>query len=485
MYNNKTKENEQIEKRSFYSNKKLVENRGIERNSNLFGMNTRDDDVFKNNNKFEKKNIEINQFNKIDSDLQLGLPMRQISDRKNNNRSDNSNNLLSNRDFGIFNNMNPNFLENRNFEIKPKKLEKKFVNKEKENKLVNNILNSTLNEFSFNIFNSSNKLSSNELLITIGTINIISLIATIYLISDKENSNSFNNYFNKLKSDDIFNFVDNINKSLLQEKEINFINILLLSNKFQINSESKKKINSLCLFDNIETLLPEKESDHYNKIINDKFNTNKNHITPTLIYKSDLVMTNIIHFRTNWLNPFRIENTSVKVFYGEKKRKLIPMMKIYNSDILFYKKGNDVLFEIECHNNLNIGFYSSEDKNMINWNNAYNMIKKFKKIKINKLTIPKFKNHCKFKLNNVFNDIGLNFMNEIETNESIYNHKFKLSNTNHQILFEIFEGSSYDNLQINNSNTKDYINSISLNSPFTYYVRDTKSNLIILIGIFR
>ena len=47
-------------------------------------------------------------------------------------------------------------------------------------------------------------------------------------------------------------------------------------------------------------------------------------------------MTNIIHFRTNWLNPFRIENTSVKVFYGEKKRKLIPMMKIYNSDILFY-----------------------------------------------------------------------------------------------------------------------------------------------------
>ena len=51
-------------------------------------------------------------------DLQLGLPMRQISDRKNNNRTTTSNNLLSNRDFGIYNNANPNFLENRNFEIK-------------------------------------------------------------------------------------------------------------------------------------------------------------------------------------------------------------------------------------------------------------------------------------------------------------------------------------------------------------------------------
>ena len=87
MYNNKTKENEQIEKRSFYSNKKLVENRGIERNSSLFGMNTRDDNVFKNKDKFDKKTFELSQFNKIDLDLQLGLPMRQISDRKTNNRT--------------------------------------------------------------------------------------------------------------------------------------------------------------------------------------------------------------------------------------------------------------------------------------------------------------------------------------------------------------------------------------------------------------
>ena len=140
---------------------------------------------------------------------------------------------------------------------------------------------------------------------------------------------------------------------------------------------------------------------------------------------------------------------------------------------------------MECHNNLNIGFYSSENKNLLNWNKTYDMIKNFKKIKINKLTIPKFKNHCKFKLHNVFNDVGLNFMKEIETDDSVYNHKFKLSNTNHQILFEIFEGSSYDNLKVNNLNTKDYINTISLNSPFTYYVRDVKNNLIILIGIFR
>ena len=66
MYNNKIKENEQIEKRSFYSNKKLVENRGIERNSSLFGMNTRDDNVFKNKENFDKKTFELSQFNKID-----------------------------------------------------------------------------------------------------------------------------------------------------------------------------------------------------------------------------------------------------------------------------------------------------------------------------------------------------------------------------------------------------------------------------------
>ena len=36
-----------LKKEFFYSNKKLVENRGLERNSNLFGMNTRDDNVFK------------------------------------------------------------------------------------------------------------------------------------------------------------------------------------------------------------------------------------------------------------------------------------------------------------------------------------------------------------------------------------------------------------------------------------------------------
>ena len=54
------------------------------------------------------------------------------------------------------------------------------------------------------MFNSSNKLSSNELLITIGTINIISLISTIYLISNKDKNNNFLNYFNKIKSDELF-----------------------------------------------------------------------------------------------------------------------------------------------------------------------------------------------------------------------------------------------------------------------------------------
>ena len=50
MYNNKTSENNKIEKRNFFSNKKLTENRSLERNSNLFGMNTRNDDLFENKN---------------------------------------------------------------------------------------------------------------------------------------------------------------------------------------------------------------------------------------------------------------------------------------------------------------------------------------------------------------------------------------------------------------------------------------------------
>ena len=82
--------------------------------------------------------------------------------------------------------------------------------------IINKIVNLLDLRYRNILFNSSNKLSSNELLITIGTINIISLIATIYLISNKKNSDKFNNYFNRLKSEDIFNFVDNINKSLLQ-----------------------------------------------------------------------------------------------------------------------------------------------------------------------------------------------------------------------------------------------------------------------------
>ena len=350
---------------------------------------------------------------------------------------------------------------------------------------MNNNIIKTLNKFSIDIFNTANKLSDNELLITIGNINIITLISVIYLFSEKNTKKNFKTYFNNLDSNILFNLITEINKFISEEKNIEYINMLLLSNKYQIDDKLKKKINNLCLFDNIETLLPEKECDYYNNIVNTKFKSNKNHLNSTIIYKNDLIMTNIVNFKTNWKKSFRPENTSVKIFYSNNKKKLIPMMKLYDIEVKLYKKNSITFFELECHNNMNVGFYQSEVYSNLNWNNLYTLLKESNLVNINKLVIPKFKKHCKFKLDNILKDIGMEFIfKEIESNNYINNSLFKLSNTNHQILFELNEGNNNDIIEKKNSDL-DFVNSINLNSPFTYYVRDIKRNIILLIGVFR
>jgi len=341
---------------------------------------------------------------------------------------------------------------------------------------------SYINKFSIEMFKEFQRYFTDKYNILFSPYSICLLFSGIYKgsknLTEKELKKMF--FFPEKKDiyDSLFKLIEEINKN----SNLIMYNSTIFPNNLLINKSYVDYINNLCIIDVINLSNIDNEITRLNNNI--RYKTNgiiNNMITNSIKYNQiNIIMLSAIVYKLNFQVPFNEIKTDI--FYGEKNRK-IEMLYQYNTLHKYYEDNINQILEIDLDNN-NFKFGIILPKNNSQLSIGYEQleyyISKLSEKSINCI-IPKFKQHTKYKLNNMFKNKGYNLFTNSNTDLS------DITPLSNDIYITNVLHNSYvimDNINIipkkNNINTTNFI----ANHPFIYYIRYKSNNIIILIGTF-
>lgn len=453
------------------------------------------DNIYLNRNKLLINNVknkadgisgEITGFNLNNNDIINGMPLRDNFKNINVNKDGNSKNKYL--DFNIFNN---------NMKVENTDVKYNDTNKDKVSFLNKNVeTNSDLkkknkddiidlyNDLNCTIFSNFQESLGNRNILTIGTYSLLLNLLVLFRGSNNKTEKIFSEFFNNISKENLYNIVNEF--KVMENDNFKMINLIYLSKKFLLNNSYKNYVSKLSKIYNIDKNDPydydkiNKENDELLNKVSIKVLSND------ILENKEMVMSNIIFFRTKFKIPFSRVNNSKKMFHSYKKKKLMTMMTIRNIVTEFYEDKYYKLIELECKEDRNIGFIIPKVFNCpaLTWDRLSFYIKRLKRVVLGEITIPKFKDHCKFKIDNILKKMGLgSIYNNINITDIVSNdNDLKVDNVLHQILLIVDEGgvSNY-NISDKCNNKKKFI----ADHPFIYYVRDIKSKMILIMGMYK
>jgi serine protease inhibitor len=495
--NNNDKNNMFLLDRNFELNDSALNNNYIDREY-LIGINTRTDEnkgyLQKYTDKFKKNDInnanknmsgEITGFNLNNIDVISGMPLRDNFKNLNVNKKGNNNKYT---DFNIYN-KNINIVDTnvKYNNINDEKISFINDNKESNNDLIkrNKVdIMDMCNDINCSLFSNFQESLGKKNIVTIGTYSIILNLLILYRGSHNKTEKLFSDFFSNISKDNLYNIISETR--ITNNKNLKMINNIYLSNKYVLNKSYNNYVNKLSKIYNIDTNDPYE----YSKINEDGNKTLDNIsmkiLADDILSDKDLVLSNVIFFRTKFKIPFSRLNNKKRMFQSYKKKKLITMMTIKNIVTEYYEDKYYKILELECQDNNNIGLIIPKVFNCpaLTWNRLSYYIKELKRDVIGEITIPKFKDHCKYKIDNILNKMNLGSLydsidiSDITPNED----NLKLSSYFHQVLLIVDEGgiSSY-NISDKSNNDKKFI----ADHPFIYYIRDKESNMLLIMGMYK
>ena len=324
--------------------------------------------------------------------------------------------------------------------------------------------------------------------LTIATLPILKNLIILYCCSSNNTNRKLNKVFGGVTRDEIYGVLKQISNKKLNSKFLNSVNLIMISNNLPLNTNFKKYVESNCRIESYSNNSLQ-ESNRINNIIEKLSSDNLNNIIHESILKTDgIKCSSSFYFKTNWTISFPRKNTTMKLFMNYNKQKLIPMMRINNFHSNYYSDNNYKLLELSCIDNIVMGFVLPQNKSppSLTWERLGRYIDNLRNIRLNVIQIPKFKDHCRFKINNIFRKMGIGFIfDEIEIPSLVNtNKKLKINEYVHEVSIEVDEG-----VNENYQNNDGYKGSENLNfiadHPFIYYLRHKNSNIIMMMGVFK
>ena len=340
------------------------------------------------------------------------------------------------------------------------------------------------NDINCSLFSNFQESLGKKNIVTTGTYSIILNLLILYRGSHNKTEGVFSDFFSNVSKDNFYNVISEIN--INNSDNFKMINNIYLSKKYVLNKSYKNYVDKLSKIYNIDTNDPyeySKINEEGNNIL-DKVSMKI--LTEDILNNKELVLSNIIFFRKKFKIPFSRLNNKKKMFQSYKKKKLMTMMTIRNIVTEYHEDKYYKLLELECHENKNIGFIIPKVFNCppLTWNRLSFYIKQLKRDVIGEITIPKFKDHCKYKIDNILNKMNLGSLyDSIDISDITPNDdNLKLSSFYHQVLLIVDEGgiSNYNISNESNNNLK-----FIADHPFIYYVRDKESNMILIMGMYK
>lgn len=366
-----------------------------------------------------------------------GMPSRYCltNDRILLNKKETTNKYL---DFNVFNNdLDEDYSENS-------------LNNEP---IVNNTFNyENLNNLTYYLFNDIFSKTNSKEKIIISPLNIFICLFSLGF----NNPKPILDIFGLDKSYNLYEICVNTKNILENCSYIDTKNILYMSNN--CNTPMSPKVKEVMIIDKYDNTNLRSEITRINTILSNMTNRLINNIIYGIDKYIQTIYINTFILKTNWNFYCSSRDTYIDYFNnlnGKQKTKMIVF-----KDITVRQSKN--IYELDLLNEFVFGIYTN--CNTFNINNVLNNIDNLVHVDYKTFIIPKFKYHCRYKMNNILNKLGLSM-----NNKSIL----------HNCVIFINEGT-YSLKNETKNTTKKFI----LHDPFIFYIRDKSTNLFITIGYY-
>lgn len=417
----------------------------------------------------------------IDSaEFEQGMPLRpNTTYRKNNNANDNP--IL---DLDLYNNkpiMNVSYndpmVDDTNNIL--------YSDVKKDNSVIGNVmpdqrLSIVINLFSFNFYVAFSEYhKSNNILMSPYT--MLLMMAVLYRGSKGNTENNIKTFFSFPHKEETIKTIFGINKLLGKYRLYKNTNLVLFPKTAILNNAFVEYIQNICVIKNIDI------NNSTIHIINDMVGTYSSGLKKKMFNDNFVNKTsNIICISSSiYFFPWKynFDYIGMETFNGIHIRKE-KMMYLYGHSVPYYEDHNCQVIELDfcCDNNSDItmGIILSRPGWNINDNAYYYYINNMKNTQFDRIGIPKFNQEYKYKLDILFNKIGLtNIFYGADFSDIVLNYE---NNYVTDIIHHVMVIISDKGVETKKNNQNKSNNLFIANRPFMYYIRYKPLNILLFIG---
>jgi serine protease inhibitor len=340
-----------------------------------------------------------------------------------------------------------------------------------------------------NLFQMQSSASSNNSFI-ICTLGLYSLFSSLYLVSDNTTENETKKFFDlpnkNILEESLFKLTKNLEN---MSNMINIKNLFVYGNNIPHREDILQSISPFATIACVNIKDPQRESIKLTYIINKLMGTTmRNPVTPLNIENLQIMFMTTAVIHPIWSTPF--DGVGKGLFFGSENEKkqnyLISRGKVFP----YFEDNEHQLLEIKCGDgNLMFGIllYKNEQIIQTNQNSRTNeklhsYIEHIKLTALDEIRIPSFTQDLKFRFNNILKKMGLNTIFHKITSKDLFPEGDVKIHDIIQNVKIIIDDASYK--EVDNSRGYHSIRKFIADRPFFYYFRATKTNTILVNGIY-
>lgn len=359
-----------------------------------------------------------------------------------------------------------------------------FSNVDEDNHLIPNIDPSTqfisnLNKISLRMYNmfqralSEKKITNNITIIS--PYAILRSIIILYRASKNNTENEIQRAFMLPDKNTAYQLMINLSKEI---KNVCVYNYIYVPTVYPLNSEYVQYVSDICDIKNYKKNI---SLAHLNRYIYETSGIAEA-IPNILNEKSNILLTNISYFNTEWKQPFNQQHTEPSSFYGTTNNRNVLMMKQYGGTHRYCEDNINQVIEMDC-NDITMGIILPKTKCMpkFNYNQYCQYDHQLKTINLRCVSIPKIQYQCRYKITDLLKKFTLpHLYSHADFSELIpYNSTYYVSDIIYRSIVNIHEGKQNS---LKNNEYQNYNVMLIANHPFIFYFKHQSTNTLLYIG---
>jgi serpin B len=348
-----------------------------------------------------------------------------------------------------------------------------------------------VNSFSWDLFNKFQQYMNTKSKFMISPFNIVITMSILYKGARGGSAEEIRKFFSLPSKDDSINALLKINNDLKVLPSMVQSNLVLFPRIFPLNKVFVDFIAPLGIIESVDSKNCYQTSEKINSTINHLTDGIVTKLTTPSLFNANncILLINSLCFYSKWKYPFNKKHTQKKIFNGTTKRDEFTLHLLEKS-LRFFEDNVNQIIELDYAHGEEFTMGIILPKNSSNLILSHEQFEyyisqlTFKRINI--VQIPKFRQQSKYKIDNLFKNLGMTeIFNNADFSEIIQPTEIGddvfISDIIHHTFLVVDESGESNNEKPQKQHNFSSINFIA-NHPFIYYIRYKPTNTVILVG---